>query len=114
MRKGLDAVGGAANITIVNCQSFPQYERRTLDEIATQEGTSPIRLYMRIVRSGGATIVCKAMKESDIRTFYREPWVMVGSDGEMNPRHPRGAGTYPRVLGRYVRELRRWRRRLEK
>jgi N-acyl-D-amino-acid deacylase len=30
---------------------------------------------------------------------------MVGSDGGIGSRHPRGAGTYPRVLGRFVREL---------
>jgi N-acyl-D-aspartate/D-glutamate deacylase len=30
---------------------------------------------------------------------------MVGSDGGIGVRHPRGAGTYPRILGRYVREL---------
>ena len=34
-----------------------------------------------------------------------QPWVMVGSDGGIGVRHPRGAGTFPRVLGRYVREL---------
>ena len=45
------------------------------------------------------------MKDEDIRTFYRQPWVMVSSDGGIGSRHPRGAGTYPRVLGRYVREL---------
>ena len=44
------------------------------------------------------------MKESDIRTFYSQPWVMVASDGGINTRHPRGAGTFPKVLGRYVRE----------
>jgi N-acyl-D-aspartate/D-glutamate deacylase len=38
--------------------------------------------------------------------FYRQPWVMVSSDGGIGSRHPRGAGTYPRVLGHYVRELR--------
>jgi N-acyl-D-aspartate/D-glutamate deacylase len=38
--------------------------------------------------------------------FYRQPWVMVSSDGGIGSRHPRGAGTYPRVLGQFVRELR--------
>jgi N-acyl-D-aspartate/D-glutamate deacylase len=45
------------------------------------------------------------MKDPDIEMFYRQPWVMVSSDGGIGSRHPRGAGTYPRVLGRYVREL---------
>jgi N-acyl-D-aspartate/D-glutamate deacylase len=44
------------------------------------------------------------MTEADLRTFYRQPWVMVASDGGIANNHPRGAGTFPRVLGRYVRE----------
>jgi len=47
------------------------------------------------------------MKESDIEAFYRQPWVMVASDGQAGGRHPRGAGTFTRVLGRFVRE-RNW------
>ena len=60
---------------------------------------------MKIVRDGGAGIVCHSMKEADIKTFYQQPWVMVSSDGGITSRHPRGAGSNPRVLGRFVREL---------
>jgi N-acyl-D-amino-acid deacylase len=74
-------------------------------EISKREGITPVELYMKIVRDGGAGVVCHSMKDSDIETFYRQPWVMVSSDGGIGSRHPRGAGTYPRVLGRYVREL---------
>jgi N-acyl-D-aspartate/D-glutamate deacylase len=98
-------VGGAANITIVSCRAHPEYEFKTLEEIARKEGSSSVDLYMKIVRDGGASIVCRSMKESDIRVFYQQPWVMVSSDGGIGSRHPRGAGTYPRVLGRLVREL---------
>jgi N-acyl-D-aspartate/D-glutamate deacylase len=59
---------------------------------------------MKIVRDGGAGVVCHSMKEADIKVFYQRPWVMVSSDGGIGSRHPRGAGTYPRVLGRFVRE----------
>ena len=103
--RGLADVGGPANITIVSCRAHPEYEFKTMDEIAKQEKTSPVELYMKIVRDGGAGIVCHSMKEPDIRMFYRQPWVMVSSDGGIGSRHPRGAGSYPRVLGRYVREL---------
>src|SRR5438876_624474 len=44
------------------------------------------------------------MVDDDMRAFYQRPWVMVGSDGGIGTRHPRGAGTFPRVLGRYVRD----------
>jgi len=76
-----------------------------MEEISKREGITPVELYMKIVRDGGAGVVCHSMKDGDIKTFYRQPWVMVSSDGGIGSRHPRGAGSYPRVLGRYVREL---------
>ena len=51
-------------------------------------------------------MVCSSMSEADVEAFYRQPWVMVSSDGGIGSRHPRGAGTFPRVLGRFVRENR--------
>ena len=102
--KGLADVGGAQNITIVACRAHPEFEFKTLEEISRQQNVSPVEMYMRIVRDGGATIVCHSMKEEDIRIFYQQPWTMVSSDGGIGSRHPRGAGTYPRVLGTFMRE----------
>jgi N-acyl-D-amino-acid deacylase len=104
--RGIADVGGPANITIVSCRTHPDYEFKTMEEISKREGITPVELYMKIVRDGGAGVVCHSMKDDDIRTFYRQPWVMVSSDGGIGSRHPRGAGSYPRVLGRYVREFR--------
>ena len=102
--RGLADVGGAQNITIVSCPSHSDFEFKTLAEIANEQRLTAVELYMRIVRDGGASIVCHSMKEEDIRVFYQQPWVMVSSDGGIGSRHPRGAGTFPRVLGRFVRE----------
>jgi N-acyl-D-amino-acid deacylase len=102
--RGLADVGGPANIMIVSCRAHPDYEFKNMEEISKRERVTPVELYMKIVRDGGAGVVCHSMKESDISTFYRQPWVMVSSDGGIGSRHPRGAGTYPRVLGRFVRE----------
>lgn len=104
--RGLADVGGARNVMIVSCRAHPDYEFKNMEEISRREGISPVELYMKIVRDGGAGVVCHSMKESDISTFYRQPWVMVSSDGGISSRHPRGAGTYPRVLGRFVRQQR--------
>jgi len=105
VKKGLEDVGGGGNVLITGCSSHPEYEGKTIDEIARSSATSPVDVYIRIVSDGGASVVCRSMKESDIRTFYRQPWVMVASDGGIGMRHPRGTGTYPRVIGRYVREM---------
>lgn len=104
--KGLADVGGAANVTITSFRQHPEYEFKTLAAIAQDRGVTPDELYMWIVREGGAGVVCHAMRDEDIRTFYQTPWVMVGSDGGIGMRHPRSAGAFPRVLGRYVREQR--------
>ncbi len=103
--RGLADVGGPENITIVSCRAHPEYEFKNMEDISKREGITPVELYMKIVRDGGAGVVCHSMKDHDIEIFYRQPWVMVSSDGGIGSRHPRGAGTYPRVLGRYVREL---------
>lgn len=104
--RGLADVGGAANVLITNCRAHPDYEGKTLEEIARIQNTTPVAVYIQIVRDGGASVVCRSMKEEDMRVFYSQPWVMVSSDGGIGARHPRGAGTFPRVLGRYVRKQR--------
>ena len=65
---------------------------------------TPVELFIRIVKDGGASVIGKSMLDEDIRTFYQQPWVMVASDGGIGLRHPRSSGTFPRVLGRFVRE----------
>jgi len=102
--RALADVGGAGNITIVSCRAHPNYEFKTMAQIAASEHITPVELYMKIVRDGGAGVVCRSMTEADIKVFYKQPWVMVSSDGGVGSRHPRGAGTYPRVLGRFVRQ----------
>lgn len=104
--EGLADVGGAANVLITRSEKHPEYEFKTLDEIARERGISPVALYSEIMREGGASVIGHSMIEEDIRIFYAQPWLMVASDGGIASRHPRGAGTFPKVLGRYVREQR--------
>src|ERR1051325_2996417 len=104
VQKALADVGGAQNVLVVRHAAHPDYEFRTLEAIAQAQHTTPVDLFIQIVKDGGAGVVCTSMVDEDIRAFYQQPWVMVGSDGGINTRHPRGAGTFPKVLGRYVRE----------
>lgn len=107
VKKGLDDVGGAANVMIDRDKTHPAYEGRALDAIAREQGITPVDLFIRIVKDGGASVIATSMVDEDIRTFYQQPWVMVASDGGIGLRHPRSAGTFPRVLGLFVRE-RHW------
>src|SRR6185503_11971355 len=106
VEKALADVGGAANVLIVRHAAHPDYEFRTLDAVAKDNKMSPVDQFIQIVKDGGAGVVCTSMVDDDMRAFYQRKWVMVGSDGGIGVRHPRGAGTFPRVLGKYVREER--------
>jgi N-acyl-D-amino-acid deacylase len=104
VQKGLDDVGGAANVMIDVDKAHPEHEGKTLDVIARAQRITPAELFIQIVKSGGASVIATSMVDEDLRTFYRQPWVMVASDGGIGLRHPRSAGTFPRVLGPFVRD----------
>lgn len=104
IEKGLNNVGGADKVLVTSCSAHRDYEGKTLDQIAAAEKTTPVDIYIKIVKSGGASVVCNSMNEEDVKAFYMQPWVMVASDGGIGSRHPRGTGTFTRVLGRFVRE----------
>jgi N-acyl-D-amino-acid deacylase len=104
VKEALDDVGGGRNVQITRLPKFPQYVGKRLDEIAKSEGVSEVDMYIRIVQDDDAGVIGHTMSEDDMRTFLRQPWTMVASDGGVAVSHPRGAGTFPRVLGRFVRE----------
>jgi N-acyl-D-amino-acid deacylase len=106
VEKGIAAIGGADKVLITSCSAHPDYEGKTLDDVARSKNESAVDVYIAIVKDGGAGVVGHAMNEADVKAFYQTPWVMVASDGGIGSRHPRGTGTFPRVLGRFVRENR--------
>jgi N-acyl-D-amino-acid deacylase len=109
VEKALRDNGGAQNITITEFKPNSAYVNHNLAELAEGNHTTPVEMFIRIIREGDAanteaSVVVKSMIEPDIKAFYQQPWVMVASDGGIASEHPRGAGTFPRVLGVYVRE----------
>ncbi|HKR36871.1 MAG TPA: D-aminoacylase [Steroidobacteraceae bacterium] len=109
VKEALAAVGGAGNVTIANFPANKAYEQQTIEQLAQNEHIDPIEMFIKIIREGNAAdddaaVVAKSMTDADIELFYKQPWVMVASDGGIGLQHPRGAGTFPRVLGLFVRE----------
>jgi N-acyl-D-amino-acid deacylase len=116
VKSGVDDNGGPDNILLTHYAPNPSYAGKSLAQIAKDEGTDPYTLYMRMIRETDPKtrkpewgddvegILGVSMREEDIRDFYRDPRVMLSTDGEIDGSHPRGAGTYPRFFGRYVRE----------
>src|SRR5947207_14199133 len=45
--RGLADVGGPSKITLVSCRAHPDYEFKTMDEIARKEGSSAVDLDMK-------------------------------------------------------------------
>jgi putative CocE/NonD family hydrolase len=105
--QGLSDVGGAGNILITRHAAHPDYEFKTLADVARAQNITPVQAFIRIVKDGGASVVCTSMVDDDIRAFVGWPHAMFSSDGGIGMRHPRGAGSFPRVLGLFVRE-RKW------
>jgi len=109
VREALAAVGGAGNVTITDFAANKSYEQHTIEQLAQNEHIDAVDMFIKIIREGNAAndealVIAKSMTDADIQLFYKQPWVMVASDGGIDGQHPRGAGTFPRVLGRFVRE----------
>lgn len=82
---------------------------RTLADIAAERREDPAVLYLKLINQAraaqaGESIIAKSMDEEDVARLIAWPHSNVCSDGGLDSRHPRGAGSFTRVLRRYVRE----------
>ena len=105
-RVGLDQIGGAANVRVVDYRPDPSWNGRTLAELAALERMDAAALVVRMVGEAGPDIgiIGTSMDEADMKAILSHPQVLICSDGQLAGRHPRGYGAFPRVLARYVRE----------
>ncbi len=104
-----------ALVMIASAKNHPQYEGKSIEEVAKLEGKEEMEAVfdLLIAEDAQVAIVSFGMSEEDVRRVMRSPFGMVGSDGRaVAPRgilgrgkpHPRYYGTFPRVIGHYVRE----------
>ena len=99
MERNLTRRGGAASLLITAAHDRTLVSK-TLADIAAVRHQTPIDAAIQIVLAGDADVASFNMKETDLETFMRQPWVMTGSDGSSG--HPRKYGTFPRKLRNYV------------
>jgi N-acyl-D-amino-acid deacylase len=92
------------------CPPFPQYQGRTISDVAAAEGlTLPDLIRHVLTAPGGRRTISIGfgMSEDDLVTNIRHRLMMIGSDGIPDldglP-HPRLYGTFPRVFAEYVRK----------
>jgi N-acyl-D-amino-acid deacylase len=104
-----------SGILITECPSRPEFNGKTVEEIATQSGNDPFETALDIISLDNAQTVAvfHDQQEEILRELMQMPYVVVGSDSlgsapdgrmDQGSPHPRTYGTFPRVLGRYVRE----------
>ena len=102
-------------VMVAFAKNHPEYEGKTISEIARLEGKEPVDSVFDLLLAEDAqvSIVSFGMSEDDVQRVMRSPYMMVGSDGRAvapygilgrGRPHPRYYGTFPRVLGHYVRE----------
>jgi N-acyl-D-amino-acid deacylase len=82
---------------------------KTLTEIATRKGVTPVRAAIEMMAAGNASIVSFNMSEPDIEAIMKAPFTMASSDGGLSAPggsfpHPRDYGAFARRLAVYVRE----------
>jgi N-acyl-D-amino-acid deacylase len=104
-----------ARIQFRTVPSLPQYNGRTLADLARDRGLpntveAGIPLLIELQLAGGFSAIYHGMHEDDVIRIMRHPWAMFQTDGDpvghgVGFPHPRSYGTFPRILGRYVREL---------
>ena len=92
-------------IVIASCEQHPDWNGKSLDELAALLETDVAGAAIRVQADGGASVVRFVLSEDDVRYAMAIPWVATGSDGStLVPEpgvvpHPRSFGTFPRKLG---------------
>ncbi len=101
-------------IIFSNYEPNPEYNGKSLAEVATQEKKSPEKMLIELIHrldecdkkhgDCDGSIVATSMDEQDVKKLMQWPHTNICSDGSSSGRHPRGFGAFTRVLGHYVRE----------
>jgi N-acyl-D-aspartate/D-glutamate deacylase len=99
--------GDQAPIHIARYQPRPEWNGKSLTQIAQLEKRELLDIVLEITRHGGAAAVSFGMNEEDVRHVMQLPWVATASDGRAylpgpDRPHPRSYGTFPRKIGYYA------------
>lgn len=115
--RSLDADWDAVRISSAHSQAHADAEGRSILDLARQAGRDPADVVFEFLAAsrGRTSILVFSMREENLETFLRLPYVAVGSDSTARAAegptaygrpHPRTYGTASRFLGRYVRHRR--------
>jgi N-acyl-D-amino-acid deacylase len=110
----LKEVTTPAGIVFSDFEPSPDYNGKTLEEIAKMKKRSPEQMLVEAIeeledcdskkKDCSGSIVATSMEESDIGKLMKWKYTNICSDGASSGLHPRGFGAFTRVLSHYVRE----------
>lgn len=96
------------DVFIASAPHSPQWEGRTLDNIAASlnMSVSDAARHMHNIEKDACIVVYRNQSDDNIEKVMRQDFVMIGSDGVPSGArpHPRLHHTFPRVLGEYSRD----------
>jgi N-acyl-D-amino-acid deacylase len=110
--------GGGSRMSVSEYDPDHSLHGRTLGEVAQLRGSTEYDAAVELLRESGGRVsmIFHTLEDEDIETIFREPFVMVASDGSaLAPYgklasgyypHPRNYGCFPKVLADFVRKRR--------
>jgi N-acyl-D-amino-acid deacylase len=107
--ENIERRGGPESLIIVTYSKNRNFDGKNLSEISQMIGKPVVETAIHLVQNGSPSIISFNMQESDLEHFMKKPYVMTGSDGNIQipdnsfP-HPRSYGTFPRKIRQYVLE----------
>ena len=105
----IDRRGGPESLVIVSFPKNRDFDGKNLLEISRMMKKPVVETAIYLVLNGSPSVISFNMTESDLEYFMKRPYVMTGSDGNLQipgssfP-HPRSYGTFARKIRKYVIE----------
>lgn len=101
--------GGPESLVIVSYPKNRDFDGKSLEEISRMTEKPVVETAIHLVLEGSPSIISFNMQEADLAYFMKKPYVMTGSDGNVQVpdksfSHPRSYGTFPRKIRKYVIE----------
>ncbi|GAA0361218.1 D-aminoacylase [Bowmanella denitrificans] len=91
---------GGPDSLLISDPTAGELRGKSLAQIATERGVSPIDAALQIILGGNARVASFNMADQDIEAFMRQDWVVTSSDG--SPGHPRKYASFPKKYQDYV------------
>ncbi len=107
--ENIDRRVGPESLVVVSFPENRDFDGKNLLEISEMMKKPVVETALYLVLNGSPSVISFNMTESDLEYFMKKPYVMTGSDGNIQipgrsfP-HPRSYGTFTRKIRKYVIE----------